>query len=40
MSLTDSVDIEFEQTRGDSEGKEALRAAVHGVTENGTQLSD
>ena len=27
MSITDSADIEFEQTQGDSEGKEALHAA-------------
>ena len=40
MSVTDSADIEFEQTQGDSEGKEALPAAVHGVTEGWTQLSD
>ena len=40
MSITDSADIEFEQTQGDSEGKEALRAAVRGVAKNRTQLSD
>ena len=40
MSITDSADIEFEQTQGDSEGKAASRAAVHGVAKNRTQLSD
>ena len=40
MSITDSADIEFEQTQGDNEGKEALRAAVRGVAKNRTQLSD
>ena len=40
MSITDSADIEFEQTQGDSEGKEALCAAVRGVAKNRTQLSD
>ena len=31
---------EFEQTLGNSEDREAGRAAVHGVTKNGTQLSN
>ena len=31
---------EFEQTPGDSEGREAWRATVHGVTKSWTQLSD
>ena len=30
---------EFEQTLGDGEGREAWRAAVHGVTKSQTQLS-
>ena len=31
---------EFEQTLGDSEGREAWRATVHGFTKSWTQLSD
>ena len=31
---------EFEQTPGDGEGQEAWHAAVHGVTESQTQLTD
>ena len=31
---------EFEKTPGDSEGQAAWRAAVHGVTNSWTQLSD
>ena len=31
---------EFEQTPGGSEGQEAWRAAVHGVTKSGTRLSN
>ena len=30
---------EFEETPGDSEDREAWRAAVHGVTNSGTQPS-
>ena len=30
----------FEQTPGDGEGQEAWHAAVHGVTESQTQLTD
>ena len=31
---------EFERVRGDGEGQEAWHAAVHGVTETQTQLTD
>ena len=31
---------EFEQAPGDGEGRETWRAAVHGVAESRTQLSD
>ena len=31
---------EFEQALGDGEGREAWRAAVHGVTKSWTQLSN
>ena len=35
-----SMDTEFEQTPGESEDREAWRAAVHGITKSQTQLSD
>ena len=40
--ITDSVDsmIRFEQTLEDSEGQGSLVAAVHGVTQSQTQLTD
>ena len=31
---------EFEQTLGDGEGRQAWRAAVHGVAKRRTRLSD
>ena len=31
---------EFEQTLGDSEGREAWHAAVHGAAKSGAQLSN
>ena len=37
--ITVSMDNEFEQTQGDSErGREAWRAAVHGVAKSQTRL--
>ena len=38
--ITDSVDIEFGQTRRDSEGQGSLAAAVHGIAKSRTRLSD
>ena len=38
--ITNSMDIEFEQTLGDDEGHKAWCAAVHGVAKIWTQLSD
>ena len=32
-SITDSMDVKFEQALGDSEGQGSLHAAVHGVSE-------
>ena len=32
--------LQFEQTPGDNEGQGSLCAAVHGVTESQTRLSD
>ena len=37
--ITDSMDT-FEQTPGDSEGKEAWPAAIHGVAKSQTRLSN
>ena len=38
--ITNSMDIEFEQTQGDNERYEAWHAAVQGVTKSWTQLRD
>ena len=38
--ITNSMDVEFEQTQGDNEGYEAWHAAVQGVTKSWTQLRD
>ena len=36
----DSMDIEFEQTPGESENREAWHAVVHGVRESQTRQSN
>ena len=38
--ITDSMVIEFEQAPGVGDGQETWRAAVHGVANSRTQLSD
>ena len=38
--ITDSMDMNLSTLREIVKDREAWRAAVHGVTESGTQLSD
>ena len=39
-SITDSVDMNFSKLQEIVKDRQAWRAAVHGITESGTQLSD